>query len=91
MSGRTGGSIESNGRRSTSELEDVVVSLGAEEISWARARAASSGQTLSAVLMEALRRFRHSEAQLALDELAAEGITAEDLAAIRAARRSYRP
>lgn len=33
----------------------------------------------------------HSEAQLAFDELAAQGITAEDLAALRAARRSYRP
>ena len=53
------------------EPENVVVSLGAEELAWARDRAASSRQPLSAIVTEALRRFRDSEAQLAFDELAA--------------------
>ncbi len=70
---------------------ESMVRLGDEEVAWARKRAASSGQTLAAVVTEALRRFRHSEAQLELDEMDVEGVTAEDVAAIRAARRSYRP
>lgn len=75
------------------DFENVVLCLGAEELAWARERAASSEQTLSAVVMEALRRLQHSEAQLELDGMATvtDGITPEDLAAIRSARRSYRP
>jgi len=79
------------GESDGSEESETEVAIGAQELAWARNRAASSGQTLGAVITEALSKLRNSEVQLELDEMAADGITAEDLEAIRAARRSYRP
>jgi hypothetical protein len=69
----------------SARVEKLSVSLGAEEAAWARKQAEATGVSLSAVLTEALRRQRQSEARRRLlEELGTDDITEEDLAAIRA-------
>ena len=70
-------------------VEKVSVSLGTEEIAWAREQAESAGSSLSAVLTDALRRQRQSEARRKLLELlGTDDITDADLDAIRDEWRS---
>lgn len=64
--------------------EKVSVSIAVEDLEWARGRARATHRSLSAVLAEALRRQRQSEARAQLlDELGTEDISDEDLAATR--------
>jgi UDP-N-acetylglucosamine:LPS N-acetylglucosamine transferase len=66
-------------------VEKLSVSLGAEEVAWARKQAEASGRSLSSVLTDALRRQRKLEAMdRLLAELGTDDITEEDLAAVRA-------
>jgi hypothetical protein len=64
--------------------EKISVSVGGEELAWAKKRAKQLRTSLSAVVSEALQRQRQLEAgwQL-LDELGTDDITERDLAAIR--------
>lgn len=68
--------------------EKVSVSLAAEDVEWARQRAERDETSLSAVLTEALRRQRQSEArQRLLAELGTDDLTPADIDAARAERR----
>ena len=68
--------------------EKVSVSLAAEDVEWARQRAERDATSLSAVLTEALRRQRQSEArQRLLAELGTDDLTPADIDAARAERR----
>lgn len=65
-----------------------IVSLAAEDVEWARQRAERDETSLSAVLTEALRRQRQSEArQRLLAELGTDDLTPADIDAARAERR----
>jgi hypothetical protein len=66
-------------------VEKVSVSLGAEEVEWARHKAEQSDMSFSAVVSEALRKQRQHEARLELlAELGDDDITPEDIAAVLA-------
>ena len=68
--------------------EKVSVSLAAEDVDWARKKAEQDGKSLSAVLSEALRRQRQSEARRRLlEELGTDDLTQEELDAARAELR----
>jgi mannitol/fructose-specific phosphotransferase system IIA component (Ntr-type) len=70
-------------------VEKVSVSLGAEEVEWARHKAEQSDTSFSAVVSEALRKQRQHEARLELlAELGDKDITAKDLEAVYAEWRS---
>ena len=65
--------------------EKVSVSLASDDLEWARQKAAQDDKSLSAVLTEALRRQRQSEARRRLlAELGTDDITQADLDAARA-------
>jgi hypothetical protein len=67
---------------------EAVVTLATEEFAWAQARAEREGKTVSAVVSEALRRERQSEARRCLlAELGTDDLTQADLDAARAERR----
>ena len=67
--------------------EKVSVSLAVEDVEWARKKAEQDDKSLSAVLTEAIRRQRQSEArQRLLAELGTEDLTQADLDAARAER-----
>ena len=67
--------------------EKVSVSLAVEDVEWARQKAEKDDKSLSAVLTEAIRRQRQSEArQRLLTELGTGDITQADLDAARAER-----
>jgi len=66
-------------------VEKISVSLGAENLAWAKNRAARQQKSLSAVVSEALLRQRQAEAGVRLlEDLGTGDITEVDLAAIRA-------
>jgi len=66
-------------------VEKISVSLGAEDLAWAKKRAARQQRSLSAVVSEALLRQRQAEAGVRLlDDLGTDDITEADLAAVRA-------
>jgi len=68
--------------------EKVSVSLAVEDVEWARKKAEQDDKSLSAVLTEALRRQRQSEARRRLlAELGTDDLTPEDLEAARAELR----
>lgn len=68
--------------------EKVSVSLAVEDVEWARKKAEQDDKSLSAVLTEALRRQRQSEARRQLlAELGTDDLTPEDLEAARAELR----
>ena len=68
-----------------SAVEKLSVSLGAEEISWARQKAEENATSVSAVLNEALRQQLRREALTGLlKELGTEDITPEDISAVYA-------
>lgn len=68
--------------------EKVSVSLAVEDVEWARKRAEQDDMSLSAVLTEALRRQRQSEARRKLlAELGTDDLTQEELDAARAELR----
>ena len=65
--------------------EKVSVTLAIEDVEWARQKAAADGKSFSAVVTEALRRQRQSEARRRLlAELGTDDITPAELAAIEA-------
>lgn len=65
--------------------EKVSVTLAIEDVEWAREKAAESGKSFSAVVTEALRRQRQSEARRRLlVELGTDDLTPAELAAIEA-------
>jgi hypothetical protein len=65
--------------------EKVSVSLAVEDVEWARQKAERDEMSFSAVVSEALRRQRQSEARRRLlAELGTADITPDDLAAIEA-------
>ena len=71
--------------RNVAKVEKISVSLASDELESARRRAKSMGLSLSAVLTEALRLQRQTEARKALlAELGTDDISPEDLAAVRA-------
>jgi hypothetical protein len=68
--------------------EKVSVSLAVEDVEWARKKAEQDDKSLSAVLTEALRRQRQSEARRRLlAELGTDDLTPEELEAARAELR----
>lgn len=70
-------------------VEKVSVSLGAEEVEWARHKAEQSDTSFSAVVSEALRKQRQQEARLELlSALGDKDITPKDLEAVYAEWRS---
>lgn len=70
-------------------VEKVSVSLGAEDVEWARHKAEQSDTSFSAVVSEALRKHRQHEARMELlAELGDKDITPKDLEAIYAEWRS---
>lgn len=70
-------------------VEKVSVSLGAEEVEWARHKAEQSDMSFSAVVSEALRKQRQHEARMELlKDLGDKDITQKDLEAVYAEWRS---
>lgn len=68
-----------------STVQKISVSVGREELAWARRRARLQGTSLSAVVSDALLRQRRADAGLGLlAELGTSDITLEDLQALRA-------
>ncbi len=66
-------------------VEKVSVSLGTEEIAWARRKAAETDSSVSAVVSDAVRRQRQLDAMdRLLAELGTDDITEEDRAVVRA-------
>jgi Arc/MetJ-type ribon-helix-helix transcriptional regulator len=64
--------------------EKISVSLGAEDLSWARQRAKREVKSLSAVVSEALRRQRQAEARTRLlAELGTDDITERERDQVR--------
>jgi hypothetical protein len=65
--------------------EKISVSLATEDVEWARRKAEEGDKSLSAVLSDALRRQRQSEALgRLLTKLGADEIPAETVAEVRA-------
>ena len=72
-------------KQSAATAAKVSISLGADELVWARAQAKRNGKSLSAIMAEALRKQRQAEARTRLlQRLGASDITEADLAAVRA-------
>lgn len=72
-----------------SAVEKLSISLGSEEIAWARQRAEDTASSVSAVLSEAVRHQQRLEAfDRLLEELGRDDITPEDIAAVYAEWRS---
>jgi hypothetical protein len=63
---------------------EAVVTLATEEFAWAQARAEREGKTVSAVVSEAVRRQRQSEAVRRYLAEFPDDITEPDLAAVEA-------
>lgn len=65
-------------------MEKISVSLSADDLGWARARAKRQDKSLSAVLSDALQQQRQAEARWALlGELGLEDISAAETDALR--------
>lgn len=64
--------------------EKISISLGAEDLAWARRRAKMEVKSLSAVLAEAVRRQRQAEARIRLlADLGTDDITERERDAVR--------
>lgn len=78
--------------------QKISISLGAEDLAWARRQAKAEAKSLSAVLAEAVRRQRQAEARARLlADLGTDDITERERDAVRnewrspLARRDARP
>jgi hypothetical protein len=78
--------------------EKISISLGAEDLAWARRQAKAGAKSLSAVLAEAVRRQRQAEARARLlADLGTDDITERERDAVRnewrspLAKRAIRP
>jgi hypothetical protein len=73
------------GSTTMAKAEKLSVSIDKDELAWARAHARATGRSMSAVMTEALRERRRTEAMdRLLQALGADEIGAADMSAIRA-------
>lgn len=72
--------------------EKISISLGVQDLAWARRQAKAESKSLSAVLAEAVRRQRQAEARVRLlEELGTDDITERDRVAVRSEWRKAPP
>ena len=69
----------------------ISISISAEDLAWAKKRARTGARSLSAVVSEALRRQRQTEARVELlADVGVDDVSDADVARIRAELRSTR-